>query len=307
MIDDEQEPGIAIDPRFGFCHLDPLPATSELERFYESAYIDLVRKRERFPELGRILAGGPEAEEELAWVRSTMHADLLDSLARNSTPGTQKTLVDVGCGTGELVASASRVGWDAMGLEPSAEASEIGRAAGRRIVTATFDEFMRDSSATNRPMAITLTNVLEHVRDPVGVLRSIYDFVLEDGLVAIRVPNDFNPLQAEVVHALGHRHWWVAAPDHINYFNHETLARTVEGVGFTICDLWADFPMELLVLMGDDYIRDPESGRIAHERRRRFESSISDSTRRAFGRALVPLGWGRNTHLVARRPVSTPT
>lgn len=296
----EPEPGIAVDPKFGFRHLDPLPAAVELDRFYQSAYADMVRRGERFPELRRILEGGEEADTERAWIRATLHADLISALDRCAAPDALRTLLDIGSGMGELLASASAAGWTAVGLEPSREAAEIGRAEGRTIETATFEEYIGRADPPPPPTAITLTNVLEHVRDPVGLLRSIHGFLATGGLVAVRVPNDFNPLQAEVRRTLGHRAWWIAAPDHINYFDHATLAATIRGTGFEICDQWADFPMEMLALMGDDYVADPAVGKVAHERRRRFEMAIDPEIRRTLAHALVPLGWGRNTIVVGR-------
>jgi SAM-dependent methyltransferase len=296
----EPEHMVATDPTYGFRHLDPLPAADELDRFYQSAYADMVRHGERFPELQRILAGGPEADRERAWIRTTLHADLLDSLDRHAPIGGPRTLLDIGSGMGELLASAAEAGWTAVGLEPSVEAAEMGRAAGRTIEIATFEEYASRADPPASPTAITLTNVLEHVRDPVGLLESIHAFLGDGGLVVVRVPNDFNPLQVEVCRVLGHRAWWIAAPDHINYFDHATLAATIRGSGFEVCDQWADFPMELLALMGDDYVADPNVGKAAHERRRRLELAVDPAIRRGFARALVAIGWGRNTTIVAR-------
>jgi SAM-dependent methyltransferase len=296
----EPETATVADPTYGFRRLDPLPAADELDRFYQSAYADMVRRGERFPELRRMFEGGEDAELERTWMHATLHADLLDALDQNLAAGAERSLLDIGSGQGELLESAANAGWKSMGLEPSVEAVELGTAQGRTIEAATFEEYIARDDVPSPPTAITLTNVLEHVPDPIGLLRSIHDFLDEGSLVAIRVPNDFNPLQAEVRRVLGHRAWWVAAPDHINYFDHATLAAAVRGTGFEVCDQWADFPMEMLVLMGDDYVADPAAGKVAHERRRRWELAIDTSTRRALAKALVPLGWGRNTIVVAR-------
>lgn len=296
----EPETPTVADPTYGFRRLDPLPADNDLDRFYQSAYADMVRRGERFPELRRMFEGGEEADRERAWMRTTLHADLLDALDRNLPPDRERTLLDIGSGQGELLESATTAGWTAVGLEPSVEAVELGTAQGRTIEASTFEEYIGRKDVPSPPAAITLTNVLEHVRDPIGLLRSIHDFVDEGSLVAIRVPNDFNPLQAEVRRVLGHRAWWVAAPDHINYFDHASLARTMTGTGFEVVDQWADFPMEILLLMGDDYIADPAAGKVAHERRRRFELAVDSDVRRGLARALVGLGWGRNTHAIGR-------
>src|SRR3712207_7662976 len=51
---------------------------------------------------------------------------------------------------------------------------------------------------------------------------------------------------------LGVDPWWVAVPDHVNYFDVRSLCETCRQVGFEPVDVQADFPMELFLLMGID-------------------------------------------------------
>jgi hypothetical protein len=114
------------------------------------------------------------------------------------------------------------------------------------------------------------------------------------------VPNDFNRLQAAARERIG-RDWWIAIPDHLNYFDHESIARVLGGIGLEVVDRSADFPMELFLLLGDDYTSDPEIGAACHELRRAFELSLAPQARRAMGRRWAAGGIGRNAFVVARR------
>jgi len=295
---DERGVSRVIKHRLGYRHLDPIPDDAELEDFYQSAYIDLVRQGRRFPELTRLLAEDREAEAEQVWLRTTLHADLIDALDRQ-IGRRSKVLWDVGCGIGEFVASARDAGWAATGLEPSEEATAIARRKGREVVCATLEGYVAAGASARSPAAIVLMNVLEHVTDPLGLLTIVHDALGAGGAVAVRVPNDFNPLQHVAQTQLGLEPWWIAAPDHINYFDHESLRRVLDAAGFDVVDQWGDFPMELFLLMGDDYVSDPSVGPKCHARRRRFELGLDADQRRAFDRSLVPLGWGRNTIAVA--------
>jgi SAM-dependent methyltransferase len=299
MPDQPHDDPVLVDPILGYRRLDPMPDEAELDSFYQSAYVDLGRRGGRFPELGHLLAGGEEANLERAWVQATLHADLLDALDRHLPPPMPRRLVDVGSGLGEFVESASRAGWDAVGLEPSNEASELAASLGRNVIPASLEDYAQTGGQLARPGVVVLTNVLEHVREPILLLERIQAFLLPGGAVVVRVPNDFNPLQQVARTQFGHRPWWIASPDHINYFDHASVRRVLESVRFEVVDQWGDFPMELFLLMGDDYIADPSLGPVCHARRQRFELSLEPGQRRAFGRSLVPLGWGRNSIVVA--------
>lgn len=130
--------------------------------------------------------------------------------------------------------------------------------------------------------------------DPINVLEQARDFLVDGGVVCICVPNDFSSLQQQALLKIGGDPWWVAIPDHLNYFNKESLGKLLEGTGFRILDWLADFPMELFLLMGDDYVHRPELGPQCHARRVAFELSITPELRRTLYRALASVGVGRS-------------
>ncbi|MGH2408585.1 MAG: class I SAM-dependent methyltransferase, partial [Candidatus Limnocylindrales bacterium] len=267
-------------------------------------YGGLVPAGGRAPDLARLLAGGPDAAEERAWQAATIHADVLAALEGAAAEGLPRRALDVGCGTGELLRTLSAAGWDAVGTEPARALAEMGRSAGSSISQATGSAYLRAwASRRGEPFAgVVLLNVLEHLPDPVALLIGLHHALLPGGRLVIRVPNDFNPLQLAAQRALGGEPWWIAIPDHVNYFDHASIAALVERVGFEVVQRSADFPMELFLLMGDDYRRDPTLGAAVHRRRRRAEMALEPATRRALGEAWAATGIGRNAFIVARRP-----
>jgi len=295
-----------VDPVWGYRRLEDMPPESEMDQFYESHYRDAIGSQARAQGLARLIVGGPAAERERDWLRSTLYADVLHALSGpdDSARRSPRRSLDVGCGTGDLVAFLAAAGWDAFGTEPSIEIADVGRARGLRIESMTGAAFV-DSWRTRggQPYgAITLLNVLEHVRDPAALLTTLSDALAPGGRLVVRVPNDFSTLQAAAQAELGHEPWWVAVPDHLNYFDHASIAGLLTRLGFEVVDVLADFPMELFLLMGDDYVADPPIGAIVHERRRRLELALPADLRRSIGRGWVRAGIGRNTMVVARRP-----
>jgi hypothetical protein len=133
-------------------------------------------------------------------------------------------------------------------------------------------------------------------------LRDAIAALAPGGRLIVRVPNDFSPLQMAAQAALGHDPWWVVVPDHLNYFDHASIAGLIERLGLEVIDRSADFPMESFLLMGDDYVSKKELGPIVHERRRRHDLALDPKVRRRLGRMWAAGGIGRNAFVVARRP-----
>jgi SAM-dependent methyltransferase len=298
------DPRIVVDPAWGYRRLDPLPSSPELDEFYESHYRDLLDDGGRAPDLARLVSGGADATIERTWQAATLHADVLAALELAADEGLPRRALDVGCGTGDLLRTLVAGGWDATGTEPAPAIAEVGRAAGLQVEAATASAYLARWRADSRPpfTGILLMNVLEHIPDPAALLLELVTALAPGGRLIARVPNDFNPLQAAAHRALGGRRWWVAIPDHVNYFDLDSIAGLLERIGLEVIDRSADFPMELFLLMGDDYRDDPDVGHAVHERRRRVDLSLDPETRRAIGRGWAAAGIGRNALVVARKP-----
>lgn len=302
IADPNDEFRVAVDPRFGFRHLDPVPTAEFLERFYGEHYMELMDAGGRAPELRRLLRGGDDRERELAWLRSTIYADVEQLLSAEGGADARR-LLDIGAGTGDFLAFATEQGWEAEGIEPSKLAAGRASEAGLNVANETLEGFLaarpeREGSYDG----VSMLNVLEHVPDPVGFLTLVRRLLRPGtGVLVLSVPNDFTALQAAAAEAQGLREWWVAVPDHINYFDFASLERTLEGCEFEPVARTGTFPMELLLLLGVDYVSTPSLGPAAHQRRIAFEAALPTAVRRGLYEALAAAGFGRNCVVAARR------
>ncbi len=274
----------------GFRHVVPLPDPAELEDAYREAYY--TEEKPTF--LTR-------AGEDQDWA-ALSHRDRLESFER-LLGKSARLLLDVGCGPGFFLSSAKQRGWTVQGIEPSRQAAQHARGLGLDVT----EDFFNARTAARLPRydVVHLNNVLEHVPNPIEVVRLARGLLPSGGVLCLTVPNDFTPFQEAAATALSLNEWWVAPPHHLNYFDFESLAQVLTREGFAIADRGTSFPMELFLLMGLDYTKDASLGRACHNQRKRFDMALENAgfreTRRAFYAALAAAGIGREAVLIATK------
>lgn len=270
----------------GFAHLDPLPTAAELDAFYERDYYEGY--------YSAMLA--KYRAEQAFW--DLEHADRLDAWGALLAPGAPR-LVDVGCGGGMLLEAARDRGWATLGIDPADAAAEECRRLGLDVRHATYEAVALEPGSAD---VVHARFVLEHLPDPRHFLGWAHAALRPGGVVSIAVPNDFNALQLTARDALGLHDWWVAPPDHVNYFSFASLERLLAAGGFEPAARDTTFPMEWFLLMGDDYVRDEALGARVHERRMRLETALEAAgERRAQHAHWAARGAGREAVVHARR------
>jgi 2-polyprenyl-3-methyl-5-hydroxy-6-metoxy-1,4-benzoquinol methylase len=290
--------GVRQNTEYGAWELDPKPEATELNAFYLSKYYELIKKGGRAPILRRLMQGGDEAARERAWLSHTQFGDL-EAVFRDHAPG--RSVLDIGCGTGEFIEFLNGKGYSAHGLEISELAAEMAQKRGMNVTSLDFESFAAQARAEgDRYDVATLLNVLEHVPDAYAQIDAIKPLLNPNGLIAIVVPNDFNDLQLAAAEVHGLSPWWIARPDHINYFSHESLSRLLDQSGFDVVATTTSFPMEFFLLMGMVYPGDGALGAKCHAMRQAFEFALPTEQRRRFYQALTEMGWGRDCTIVGK-------
>jgi 2-polyprenyl-3-methyl-5-hydroxy-6-metoxy-1,4-benzoquinol methylase len=278
-----------VDAEYGYRKLDPQPSTSEINQFYGKNYYRLIQEGKRAPEIRRMLQGGKKAEIERNWLEATLYSDLEFLLKEHSVEG---RVLDVGCGTGDLLKFLRSKGYKAEGVEPSKDAVSHGLDQGLPIQHSTLESY-HSSNRKGEFDAIFLMNVLEHVLNPIETIKMAKDLLKTEGLLVVRVPNDFSELQMAVKDHLKKQEWWVVSPDHVNYFNFSSLNSVFIRNGFDVVYSLGDFPMEMFLLMGEDYLLQPKVGNECHQRRMAFELGLPAEMRRKLYQSNASLGMGR--------------
>jgi SAM-dependent methyltransferase len=137
-------------------------------------------------------------------------------------------LLDVGCGHGLLVDEARRRGWDACGLEVAADAARYGRDVLGLDVREQSVEELSDAGPFD---AIVLADVIEHLDDPVSVVRSCAALVAGGGVLCVVTPD---PASRTARVAGGS--WWALLPGHTFLLPRATLRALVAGEGLEPVD-----------------------------------------------------------------------
>ncbi len=165
-----------------------------------------------------------ECMEDASYEATRAHRALqARRLLRKLGPVTgNRRLLDIGAGSGILVEEALAAGWRAEGVEPSLNLADAAAGRGLSVQCGVLPH-----SKISGPFdVVTLIDVIEHVPDPLGLLRNAADLLAPGGRMLIVTP-DVNSIAAR---SMGSR-WWHYRIAHIGYFDLETLARSAMLVG----------------------------------------------------------------------------
>jgi SAM-dependent methyltransferase len=140
------------------------------------------------------------------------------------------SVLEIGCGSGLMLAAFRRRGWRVLGIERNEAAAEIGRQAFHvEIVSSPIEALPPEA----RFDLILMFQVLEHIGDPVGLLRECAKRLLPGGHLVANVPN-FSSWQSNFAGA----NWFhLDVPRHLNHFTPETLESALERGGLRLTHL----------------------------------------------------------------------
>ncbi|MFV1449184.1 class I SAM-dependent methyltransferase [Maribacter sp. HS] len=132
----------------------------------------------------------------------------------NKYANTSKTILDIGCGTGEFLITARKNNWNTLGVEINDEARN--KSSKKNITTYKFIEEVKSS----RFNIITLWHVLEHLKDLNGTITKISSLLDTDGTLIIAVPN-YKSYDANY-----YKEYWAAydTPRHLWHFSKKSIS-----------------------------------------------------------------------------------
>jgi len=136
-----------------------------------------------------------------------------------------RRLLDVGCAAGFFLMDAREWGWEVAGLEASESAALYARTRGLAVATGILG---RLDLGADRFDAVTLWDVVEHLHDPVGGLRSVRRALRPRGVLAMSTPNYDSVLRL----VRGVRWHGFKLDEHLSLFTPQTLDLVLEAAGF---------------------------------------------------------------------------
>ena len=282
-----------------FIHVHPIPSNEELHAFYNNDFYQKTKPN--------YIQGN---EKDIQYLNYTFD-EKLDILEKHVSSKSRKIL-DIGSGPGFFLRRARQRKWQVLGIEPSPIAYNHSKKHNIPTIQKFFHQV--NIKQIGKFDVIHIFDVLEHVNDPISMLKKSYSLLKRGGMIVVEVPNDFNPLQKVVQKVLGKKEYWITLSsdsknsgnlDHINYFDFSTISDVLTRTGFKIILKESTFPLELFLLMGHDYIKNPKIGKKKHLERIQFEKNFENrnahKVKRTLYQKFAEIGIGRTAIIYAKK------
>ena len=246
----------------GFKHVVPIPTEDFLSEYYKNEFVK-----------NRPQGFYKKMESDVPWLSIFYNEkyDLFEKYVKSKTP----SILDIGSGLGYFLLCGKDRGWKVLGIEPSTDSCNYSKERGINVINDYLNS--KNSLTLGKFDVVHMHEVIEHLPDPGEMINIVKQMLNPGGILCIGSPNDFNPLQKSFVKASGSRQWWISPPEHINYFNFQSIEGLLKTNGFSIAYKTSTFPLEFFLLMGDDYVNSPEVGKEAHSKRVAFEMNMNKS------------------------------
>ena len=284
-----------IEDKLGYKKIEEKPTRKELKDYYEKKYYSQQKNYHT-----------EYSHEEIKYLKNKLNQKFL--LLNNHLDNSSKSFLELGSGEGWVLNKFYENGFQVLGLDYSD--------TGCKNHNPKMIPFMKLGDLENEIMTldkkfdvIWIENVLEHVIEPKELIKNTKIILKESGLLAVSVPNDFSLVQMDLLKKgrLKNKEYWISPPDHLSYFNKETLIRFFEEFNFNLIDLISDYPIDLNLYCDlTNYVDKKSIGGKVHKKRIEIEnlfSSISDEKTNNLSRCFADLGIGRDYFAIFKKAI----
>ena len=155
-----------------------------------------------------------------------------------------KTFLDVGCAIGIVVEEASKLGLQAVGIEPELQLAAYGRdVLGLDVTSCMLADFQHPIGGFD---IVFNEQVLEHIAEPVTFAKELSGQLADGGLLYLGIPLAY-PVTIWMTHASCYLklpsvpqvllNMYLDPDEHISCFTRQSFRRLAEEAGLQLCDL----------------------------------------------------------------------
>jgi 2-polyprenyl-3-methyl-5-hydroxy-6-metoxy-1,4-benzoquinol methylase len=214
----------------GLVQVVPMPSSNEIAALYHEDFDHFTPYIEQLP-------------VHHAYFRQKIHE------IGNYLPG--KTLLDIGCAMGVMLEEAGMKGMKATGIDLSQDAVNY---CNKHKLMAYHGTVYTAKKLQNKTFdVITAFQIIEHERDPLGMMRRVHKLLNKGGMVVLATPN-YGGLWRKL---MGKRWFGFTHPEHVVLLDPSSMRTLLEKSGFRDIEIRSDsprpFPLSFAFTRGADY------------------------------------------------------
>jgi len=152
--------------------------------------------------------------------------------------GQNKKVLDVGCSEGILSKRLKQNGCDVVGIEIDQEAAQKAESFCDELILGDVESIHLNKDYENYFDIIIFADILEHLKDPLEVLKRFKNYLNDDGYIIISIPNIANwkmRLQLLFGH-FDYREYGILDNGHLRFFNENSSKKMIKDAGFVISE-----------------------------------------------------------------------
>lgn len=170
-----------------------------------------------------------ETDIERKVLQHKPRVDLINETIKLFSNRKKEIAVDLGAGTGAFACALKKSGCfdDVIAADFANECVDACQNNGLTAVKGSI-EYFNDNSVD----LLTMNDLIEHLFNPMEFIQKCFSALKSDGFISIACPNgegfDFKIFKENTVN--------ITPPEHLNYFNPNSLSRLLESVGFKVLE-----------------------------------------------------------------------
>lgn len=198
------------------CYTNPRPNAMNIGRFYKADYApyQLPSAQPKPPRQRNKILQKIFGKKPANWERGEIE------------PIGKCRLLDFGCGAGHFLHCMHNLGWQVTGLDFSEQVVEQIRS--KLKLSAMVGTLPHPQLIPESYDLVTLWHSLEHVHQPLNVLKEVYKLIPPGGKVLVAVPN----IDSAPFRWFGADWYGLDVPRHLTHFTPVTLRKMLECAGF---------------------------------------------------------------------------
>jgi 2-polyprenyl-3-methyl-5-hydroxy-6-metoxy-1,4-benzoquinol methylase len=246
--------------QWGFYQVSPMPSENELEEYYSKKYY-------QNPTSFTYSTGYDH--DNLLWKRNC--AERIALMIEKLRGGKGGYFIDIGCGEGIMLDVMHDHKYDVKGID----FSSFGISRLNPHLLPYFSEgdiHPKIKNLYDKKMLFDIVftgNVIEHVISPKDLIVDMKSILKPSGILIIVAPNDYSELQYHLLdQGCAEYPYWLSYPDHLSYFNYDSMANFLKDFDISVKACLGDFPIELNLFSDlTNYVKNRSAGPDVHKGR----------------------------------------